>query len=72
MSRPKNVVLSAELHEYLVAHGSPPDPVACELIARTRALGDPAEMQIPPEQRSAPSPATRRCAWPEDCARAAG
>lgn len=46
----KDVVLSQELRDYLVAHGTPPDPVARELIARTDALGDPAEMRIPPEQ----------------------
>jgi caffeoyl-CoA O-methyltransferase len=46
----KDVVLSQELRDYLVAHGTPPDPVARELIARTDALGDPAEMRIPLEQ----------------------
>lgn len=43
--------LSRELHEYLVAHSSPPDEVARDLIAQTRrALPDRAEMQISPEQ----------------------
>ncbi|MQA13882.1 MAG: O-methyltransferase [Pseudonocardiaceae bacterium] len=43
--------LSPELHEYLVAHGSPPDEVARDLIAETgRVLPDRAEMQISPEQ----------------------
>lgn len=50
MSDAKDVAQSQELRDYLVAHGSPPDPVARDLIARTNALGDPAEMQIPPEQ----------------------
>lgn len=43
--------LSPELHEYLVAHGSPPDEVARDLIAETsRLLPDRAQMQISPEQ----------------------
>jgi len=46
----KDVVLTQELRDYLVAHGCPPDPVARGLIAGTEALGGPAEMQIPPEQ----------------------
>lgn len=43
--------LSPELHEYMVAHGSPPDEVARDLIAETRRLHpERAEMQISPEQ----------------------
>lgn len=43
--------LSDELHAYLVAHGSTPDPLVADLIAETRAvLPDNAMMQIAPEQ----------------------
>ena len=47
---PKGIGLTAELHDYLVAHGSPPDEVQQALIERTRALGGVAQMQIAPEQ----------------------
>ncbi len=43
--------LTPELHEYMVAHGSPPDEVARDLIAETRRLPpDRAQMQISAEQ----------------------
>jgi caffeoyl-CoA O-methyltransferase len=43
--------LSDELHAYLVAHGSTPDPLVTDLIAETRArLPADAHMQIAPEQ----------------------
>ena len=43
--------LSDELHAYLVAHGSAPDPVLADLIAETAAMF-PRQMgmQIAPEQ----------------------
>ena len=47
---PKSVHITAELHRYLIAHGSPPDPIAQALIDETEQLGDIAEMQIAPEQ----------------------
>ncbi len=47
---PKTIGLSEELHEYVVAHSTPPDDVQRELIAETAALGDIARMQIAPEQ----------------------
>jgi len=50
MSDPKSFFLSSPVHEYLVAHGSPPDAVQRALIARTRELGGVAGMQIAPEQ----------------------
>lgn len=50
MADPKSFFLSPELHDYLVRHGTPPDPVQRELIARTEALGAVAGMQISPEQ----------------------
>lgn len=50
--QPKSISLSPEIHEYLVAHGSPPDDVQRWLIDETEAkLGDPlTRMQIAPEQ----------------------
>jgi caffeoyl-CoA O-methyltransferase len=50
MSEIKTLGLSAELHRYLVAHGSPPDPVLDSLANETRALGPIAIMQVAPEQ----------------------
>jgi caffeoyl-CoA O-methyltransferase len=47
---PKGIGLTADLHDYLVAHGSPPDEVQQALIERTQALGGVAQMQIAPEQ----------------------
>jgi caffeoyl-CoA O-methyltransferase len=47
----KSLALTDELHTYLVAHGSPPDRIARELIAETAAaLPGQASMQISPEQ----------------------
>jgi caffeoyl-CoA O-methyltransferase len=50
VSEPKSFLLSSELAEYLVAHGTPPDAVQAALIAETAALGAIAGMQIAPEQ----------------------
>jgi caffeoyl-CoA O-methyltransferase len=47
---PKSFFLSREAHEYLVAHGTPPDDVQRELIEETAKLGGIAGMQIAPEQ----------------------
>lgn len=47
---PKGIGLTRQIHEYLVAHGTPPDDVQRSLIARTRELGPIAQMQIAPEQ----------------------
>jgi len=47
---PKTVAVTAAVHDYLVAHGTPPDAVQRDLIERTAALGDVAGMQIAPEQ----------------------
>jgi caffeoyl-CoA O-methyltransferase len=46
----KDFNLSAGLHDYLVDHGTPPDPVQRELIEATASLGPVARMQIAPEQ----------------------
>jgi caffeoyl-CoA O-methyltransferase len=50
MTDPKAIGLSAELHAYAVAHGTPPDDVQEALIAETSALGGISRMQIAPEQ----------------------
>jgi caffeoyl-CoA O-methyltransferase len=50
MADPKSFLLTAELGDYLVAHGTPPDDVQRELIAETAALGPVAGMQVAPEQ----------------------
>ena len=47
---PKSFALTAPIHEYLVAHGTPPDAVQQALIERTSALGGISMMQIAPEQ----------------------
>jgi caffeoyl-CoA O-methyltransferase len=47
---PKTVQMTAELHAYLVSHGTPPDEIQRSLIDETRALGDASVMQIAPEQ----------------------
>lgn len=49
-ARPKSFFLDAALHDYLVAHGTPPDEVQRALVEETAALGDVARMQIAPEQ----------------------
>ncbi|MEV0618801.1 O-methyltransferase [Nonomuraea sp. NPDC050404] len=46
----KNIVMTPDLYRYLLAQAEPPGPVQRGLIERTRALGRPAEMQIPHEQ----------------------
>ncbi len=50
MADPKSFLLTPELGDYLVAHGSPPDEVQKELIAVTAELGPVAGMQVAPEQ----------------------
>ena len=50
MTDPKSFFLGAEIHEYLVAHGTPPDAVQRRLIDETAALGGISMMQISPEQ----------------------
>jgi len=46
----KSVIVTQALHDYTVAHGSPPDPVQESLIAMTLELGGVSRMQIAPEQ----------------------
>jgi caffeoyl-CoA O-methyltransferase len=50
MAEPKTVAVTPEVHEYLVAHGTPPDAVQRSLIEATEALGAVSGMQIAPEQ----------------------
>lgn len=50
MADPKSFHLSHEIHDYLVAHGSPPDDIERALIDETAQLGGIARMQIAPEQ----------------------
>ncbi len=47
---PKSFLLTPELADYLVAHGTPPDALQLGLIGETAALGPIAGMQIAPEQ----------------------
>jgi predicted O-methyltransferase YrrM len=49
MAAPKSFFLSPEIHEYVVAHGTPPDAAQAALIAETAEL-PMAIMQISPEQ----------------------
>ncbi|MFI6694582.1 O-methyltransferase [Streptomyces sp. NPDC050433] len=46
----KSVPLTPAVYDYIVAQAEPLTPVQERLIADTRALGGPAEMQIPHEQ----------------------
>ncbi len=50
MADPKSFHLSAPVHEYVVAHGSPPDEVQQGLIQATAELGGISLMQIAPEK----------------------
>jgi caffeoyl-CoA O-methyltransferase len=50
MADPKSFFLGADVHDYLVAHGTPPDPIQRELIRKTAELGGISMMQIAPEQ----------------------
>jgi caffeoyl-CoA O-methyltransferase len=50
MADPKSFFLSAEIADYLVAHGTPPDEAQSALITETAALGPVSGMQISPEQ----------------------
>ncbi|WP_419929745.1 O-methyltransferase [Candidatus Poriferisocius sp.] len=47
---PKSIGLSANVQEYLVAHGAGIDPIAQELIEVTAELGRISGMQVAPEQ----------------------
>src|SRR5215216_2595907 len=42
--------MTEDLHQYLIAHGTPPDDILRDLAEETTALGGIARMQIGPEQ----------------------
>ncbi|MEQ1787468.1 MAG: O-methyltransferase [Acidimicrobiales bacterium] len=46
----KSILVTKAVHDYAVAHGTPPDEVQESLIATTAALGGVSRMQIAPEQ----------------------
>jgi caffeoyl-CoA O-methyltransferase len=46
----KSVLVTQAVHDYTVAHGTPPDAVQESLITATAALGGVSRMQIAPEQ----------------------
>jgi caffeoyl-CoA O-methyltransferase len=47
----KTLPMTDELHAYVVAHGTPPDPIMRDLIEETeRSLPANAQMQVAPEQ----------------------
>jgi caffeoyl-CoA O-methyltransferase len=50
MADPKSFFLGEQVHAYLVAHGTPPDPIQQGLIEETADLGGISMMQISPEQ----------------------
>ncbi len=50
MTSPKDFHLTPELHEYIVAHGTPPDAIQRALIEETGELGGISIMQVAPEQ----------------------
>ena len=50
MATPKTLGIDADLHAYMVAHGTPPDPVLTKLAEDTMAMGEISRMQIAPEQ----------------------
>src|SRR6187401_779892 len=50
MTDRKSVLITAELHDYAVAHGMPPDEVQRSLIEVTSGLGGVSAMQISPDQ----------------------
>ncbi len=56
---PKGIGLSANVQEYLVAHGAGIDPIAQELIDVTAELGVISGMQVAPEQAAFMSMLTR-------------
>lgn len=61
MTQLKSLGLSPELHAYLVAHGTPPDPVLDSLARETQALGPISIMQVAPEQGALLTMLARLC-----------
>jgi caffeoyl-CoA O-methyltransferase len=50
IDRLKSIPVTAELHEYMLDRGSPPDEILRDLIDATYALGGAGRMQIDPAQ----------------------
>ena len=50
MAAPKALGIDADLYAYMIAHGTPPDPVLARLAEDTLAMGEISRMQIAPEQ----------------------
>ncbi len=48
--QPKSFFLAPAVHEYLVAHGTPPDALLDEVARETQQVGPLALMQVAPEQ----------------------
>jgi caffeoyl-CoA O-methyltransferase len=46
----KSIIVTKAVHDYAVAHGTPPDATQESLIGATAALGGVSRMQIAPEQ----------------------
>src|SRR6476620_4373732 len=55
----KHVVLTLRLYYYLIAHGTPPDPVLTEIERRTKESGRYQIMQTVPEQGALPHMLTK-------------
>ncbi|GAA1583099.1 class I SAM-dependent methyltransferase [Kribbella hippodromi] len=53
------VAVTEELHDYMVAHGMPLDPIATELVAETQTLGDAAVMLTTADQAALLTTLTR-------------
>ncbi|MGN6695204.1 MAG: O-methyltransferase [Aquihabitans sp.] len=47
---PRSFLLDDRLNDYVIGHTEPADPVMARLTERTVALGDPAGMQVGPDQ----------------------
>jgi len=46
----EQVMVTPELHAYMLAHGTPLDGIAADLVAETQGLGQAAEMLTTPDQ----------------------
>ena len=53
------VLVTDELHDYMVAHGMPLDEIATELVAETQQLGPPPEMLTTADQAALLTTLTR-------------
>ena len=60
---PRSFLLDDRLNDYVVGHTEPADAVMVRLTERTVALGDPAGMQVGPDQAAFLTMLTRFAAW---------